>query len=329
VSSHRPIYLAASGGGHLDLLRSIAPALADYERTWITTPGRGAERLAADGERVLVVPPVDLRNRGLGNPRRSLRIVAAERPRTVITSGAGIAVTFTAAARALGARVLFAETMARVADGSVSGRILTRLAHTTLVQWPEMASVHRGAIVCRPALLDGLAPAAPRPGQGTFVTLGTHHQGFTRLLEMVEAAAAAGILPRPVRGQTGASGHFASELPDSDLRPWWKPDEMREGLHGAEVVVTHAGAGVIASCLRAGRRPLVLARLGSRDEHVDDHQRQLARKLSELGLVVELGDRIGPEDVRAARTAPVVDLGWPAEMPTVQAAVHAFLHASG
>jgi len=322
--SQRALHLAASGGGHLDLLRQVATAYAGHSRTWLTTPGRGVEQLRAAGERVLVLPPVDRRNRGIGNVRRSLGVVARERPHVVVTSGAGVAVAFALAARLTGARVLFAETMARVSDASVSGRALSRIAHTTLVQWEEMAGVYPGAVVCRPALLDGLQPAAAAPGSGTFVTLGTHHQRFDRLLRLVDEAAAAGVLPRPVRGQTGASDGFVSALDDSDLRPWLAPEEMLERIRGASVVVTHAGAGVIATCLREGRRPLVLPRLGGLDEHVDDHQRQLAMKLRSMGIVVELAERVRPEDIEAAR-APLTLPEWPASMPTVADAIGDFL----
>src|SRR4051794_8288539 len=253
------IHLAASGGGHLDLLRRVADPFPDWRRTWLTTPGRGAEQLREAGERVLELPPLDRRNRSPANLTRSLSLLAAERPRLVVTSGAGVVAAFVAGARLLGARVLFAETMARVSDGSVSGRLLSRIAHRTFVQWEEMRGVYPGAVVCRPALLDGLEPAAaPARGEGTFVTLGTHHQPFDRLLRMTEDAAAAGILPRPVRGQVGASA-FTSALPDTDLRPWLAPAEMAARLRESAVVVTHGGAGVIASCLREGRRPLVLA----------------------------------------------------------------------
>jgi UDP-N-acetylglucosamine--N-acetylmuramyl-(pentapeptide) pyrophosphoryl-undecaprenol N-acetylglucosamine transferase len=318
----RAVHLVASGGGHLDLLRRVAGVFDGHPRIWLTTPGRGAEQLRAAGERVLELPPLDRRNRSPANLTRSLALLARERPRLVVTSGAGLVATFCTGARLAGARVLFAETMARVTDASLSGRVLSRVAHETLVQWEEMRAVYRGAVVCRPALLDGLEPAPPPEGEGTFVTLGTHHQRFDRLLRMVDEAAAAGILPRPVFGQVGASAGFASALADSQLRPWLAPEEMRARLRGAAVVVTHGGAGVIASSLREGRRPLVLARLGTLGEHVDDHQRQVTAKLAELGVAVALGDAIRPEHVAAAR-APVVLPAWPAAMPSVGEALAA------
>ena len=274
-------------------------------------PGRAAEELRVGGERVREVPPVDRRNRGTANLRASLQLAVRERPRLVVTSGAGIAVAFTAAARAMGARVVFAETMARVTDSSVSGRVLARLAGRTLVQWEEMRSVHPRAVVCRPALLDDIPEGAAAGGAGTFVALGTHHQSFGRLLGVVDGAVGAGLLPEPMFVQAGVTplGH----LPGTATLP---QGEMRERIAAADVVICHAGAGVIATALRARRRPLVLPRLGRFDEHVDDHQQQLAAKLGELRLVVPLGGAVTAADVAAARE-PIDAPRWPADMPSV------------
>jgi len=92
-------------------------------------------------------------------------------------------------------------------------------------------------------------------------------------------------------------------------------------------VVGHAGAGFVTSCLREGRRPLVLPRLGRYAEHVDDHQRQLAAKLAQLGLLVPLEDRIDMRHVRAAET-PIRMPDWPAATPTVGEAIRTFLRSA-
>jgi UDP-N-acetylglucosamine--N-acetylmuramyl-(pentapeptide) pyrophosphoryl-undecaprenol N-acetylglucosamine transferase len=313
---HGPrVHLVASGGGHLDLLRDVAGVFAEHDRTWVTVPGRAAGALRVAGERVLEVPPFDRRNRGIANLRVSLRLAARERPELVVTSGAGIAVAFTGAARARGARVVFAETMARVRDSSVSGRVLARLAGRTLVQWEEMVDVHPRAVTCRPALLEDLPHGPAERGAGTFVALGTHHQRFGRLLSMVERAMRDGVVPQPVHVQAGATPLGA--LPGAATLP---PEEMRERISGADLVVCHGGAGIIATTLRSRRRPLVLPRLARHDEHVDDHQEQITAKLGELGLAVPLSGAITAADVAATR-APIPAPGWPLDMPTVSEAL--------
>ena len=54
-----PIVLAASGGGHLDLLVRIRAVAADRDRVWLTSPGSRARQLEAEGERVVTVDPTD------------------------------------------------------------------------------------------------------------------------------------------------------------------------------------------------------------------------------------------------------------------------------
>jgi UDP-N-acetylglucosamine transferase subunit ALG13 len=195
-----------------------------------------------------------------------------------------------------GARLVYVETMARITNPSMTGRVLSRLAGDVLVQWPEMAEVYPGAEVCRPALLETIGVPAGE-GRGTFVAVGTWREPFDRLLEMVDDAVRDGVLPGPVHAQTGVSAyrprHYLAE-------PHLEPDELERAIAGAEVVICHAGSGIVSGSLRAGRRPLVLPRLREHGEHVDDHQVQIAGKLAEYGLARILGDEITREDLLAA-----------------------------
>lgn len=297
------MHLVASLGGHLELLRAVAPELADVRPTWVTSEGVAAQGLRDAGQRVLTLPRLD---RGSAAPRSLLAgvvLALRERPRLVVTSGAGLAVPFCLVARALGSRLVHVETMARVSSGSTTGRVLSRVADAVLVQWDEMAEVLPGAEVCRPVLLEGaLAGARPqrRVGQGTFVTVGSHDQPFPRLLHAVRAAVRDGVLPGPVVVQRGVAAEVDG-LPSVDFL---SRDEFEAAMARADVVVTHVGAGAVTSAVRAGLRPVVFARRQSLGEHVDDHQLQLAAKFDELGLAVLVDDRITEADVRASRQGP-------------------------
>jgi UDP-N-acetylglucosamine--N-acetylmuramyl-(pentapeptide) pyrophosphoryl-undecaprenol N-acetylglucosamine transferase len=251
------------------------------------------------------------------NPRRALGLVLRDRPSLVVTSGAGFAVPYCVAARALGARLLVVETMARVDDASKAGRVLAPLADGVFVQWPELQAVHRSAVVCRPALLDAIATAPAGEGRGTFVALGSHTAPFDHARDVVTSAVRAGLLEPPVVAQTGHT-----EWPDGsvDARPWMTTAEMDEGIRGARHVVVHAGAGVIARALRAGRRPLIVPRRRERGEHVDDHQMQISDKLEALGLAVHVRGEIRGGDVERAQAPLEVPKDWEG-MPRLGAAV--------
>jgi UDP-N-acetylglucosamine transferase subunit ALG13 len=50
------------------------------------------------------------------------------------------------------------------------------------------------------------------------------------------------------------------------------------------VVISHAGVGAALTALRAGKHPILMPRLATHHEHVDDHQLQVARELERRGL---------------------------------------------
>lgn len=298
-----PIF-AASAGGHLDLLRAIAPDVVDgSDPVWVTSRTPRGERLKRDGAQVELLPEYGRSAIGaLRNVLAAARVVIRRRPRTVVTSGAGVVAPFCVLARLAGARLLYVETMARVSSPSMTARVLSRIAARVVVQWPELASALPRAEVCRPTLLEGVADNGRAPGtesgSGTVIAVGTHAQPYTRLLEMVNRAVQDGTLPRPVRAQVGPADWNGA---GAQVTPYMGRQELESALDSAGVVVCHGGAGIISSALAAGRRPIVVPRRAELGEHVDDHQYQLTRKLADCGLVVAVEEGITAGDVEAAR----------------------------
>jgi UDP-N-acetylglucosamine--N-acetylmuramyl-(pentapeptide) pyrophosphoryl-undecaprenol N-acetylglucosamine transferase len=317
----RATHFAASAGGHLDLLLRLQhEAIPGDEPVWVTSRTARGARLAEDRLHVRTLPEFGRSPLGLlANLRAALRIVIRERPRLVVTSGAGVVAPFCVLARLAGARLVFVETMARVRGPSRTARLLSPLADTVIVQWPELREALPRATVCRPTLLEHIARAPQRPGRGTFVAVGTHGEPYHRLLRMVERAADAGVLPRPIVAQTGAAEWRA---PGVESRRWMSRGEVEQSLRDAEVVVCHGGAGILSSALSAGRRPLVAPRRARLGEHIDDHQEQLAGKLAERRLAVVLDDAITPADVERARE-PIGDAADAGTQPSAAAVLRA------
>ena len=115
-----------------------------------------------------------------------------------------------------------------------------------------------------------------------FVTVGTHHQPFQRLLDGLAGLDLDQLViqhgpgaPPPGAGRTVAYMPF---------------DEMLDCLREAEKVITHAGVGSILCATREGHRPLVVPRRRDLGEHVDDHQVELTRALEGRGRVVGVWD---------------------------------------
>jgi UDP-N-acetylglucosamine--N-acetylmuramyl-(pentapeptide) pyrophosphoryl-undecaprenol N-acetylglucosamine transferase len=312
--------LAGSPGGHLDLLAAVGPHL-DGPRVWVTSPGPQADGLERRGERVARLPeygrsPV----RVLPNLRAAIRVLRRVRPAVVVASGASLVVPFCVLARLTGARIVFIETTARVGDASLSGRVIGRLASAVLVQWAETAERYPRAVVCRPALWEEIR-RDEATGQGTFVAVGTRHEPFDRLLEIVDEAVGAGLLPAPVIAQSGHSRYVPRHY---ETVAWLTPEQVEEAARAARFVVCHSGSGIIGAALRNGHRPLVLPRLRCNGEHVDDHQLQIAQKLEEMGLAVALDGPIEETDVRTA-AAPLPDATRDGVSPSVADALRAAL----
>jgi UDP-N-acetylglucosamine--N-acetylmuramyl-(pentapeptide) pyrophosphoryl-undecaprenol N-acetylglucosamine transferase len=294
-----PVF-AASAGGHLDLLQAIAPdVVRGREPVWVTSQTPRGERLRDDAPHVELLPEYGRSpGKALRNVLAAARLVIRRRPRTVVTSGAGVVAPFCVLARLAGARLVYIETMARVSSPSMTARVLARIASRVVVQWPELAPALPRALVCRPTLLEDIAQGEQPPGSGTFISVGTHEQPHTRLLETVSRALDVGVLPAPVRAQVGGARW---SVQGARVNAHLSREELEDAVRASTVVVCHGGAGIISSALAAGRRPIVVPRRAALGEHVDDHQYQLTRKLADWGLVVAVEDQITLADLEAAR----------------------------
>ena len=115
-----------------------------------------------------------------------------------------------------------------------------------------------------------------------FVTLGTHHQPFPRLINALAALPADELVVQ--------YGHSAPPAAAAEAVDFLPLPEMLARIDAAEVVVTHAGVGSILLARRAGHTPVVVPRAHAREEHVDDHQAELTAALEGDGKVVAVWD---------------------------------------
>jgi len=113
------------------------------------------------------------------------------------------------------------------------------------------------------------------------VTVGTHTQGFRRLIEATDDLAARGVIREPVEAQIGCTDYEPRVLSWSRSFPY---DEFYRKVAAARLVITHAGAGIIILCRREGKRMIVAPRQKKFGEHTNDHQLELAREIEEQGL---------------------------------------------
>jgi beta-1,4-N-acetylglucosaminyltransferase len=141
ANTEGPLLLVCSSGGHLLQLFSLAGAWEDRPRLWITFDKSDARVLLA-GERVVHAFGPTNRNvkNFLRNLRLALTVLRRERPAAILTTGAGVAVPFAWLGRLLGVSVFYVESVTRIEEMSLSGRLIRPVAEQVFVQWPELAA---------------------------------------------------------------------------------------------------------------------------------------------------------------------------------------------
>jgi beta-1,4-N-acetylglucosaminyltransferase len=135
------VLLVCTAGGHLMQLWSLREAWRGYEHAWVVgSHGGGDVESLLAGERVYYAhsPAARSVKNLVLNVILAPRLLRRLRPRVLMTTGAAVAVPFVWAARLLGVRVVYVETLARAERASLSCRLAAPAADRIYVQWPEL-----------------------------------------------------------------------------------------------------------------------------------------------------------------------------------------------
>jgi UDP-N-acetylglucosamine transferase subunit ALG13 len=131
-----------------------------------------------------------------------------------------------------------------------------------------------------------------------FVTVGTDHHPFDRMIKWIDNWLEAGGSGRAtcfVQSGTSARPRLA------DGAEYVGYEDMERLMSEATVIVSHGGPGSIMLAAALGKRPVVIPRRHGLGEHVDDHQVTFARRLA-AGGTIELAES-------EERLAEVLELG--------------------
>ena len=130
---HAGVLLVASSRGHLHELWQLADLWPLDRRHWVAFQQEDAVSLPGGEHVAWTAYPT---NRNAPNLVRnlwlSLRLFRRGNTQAVVTTGAGIAVPFAVIDTLMGKRVVYVESLARVAMPSLTGRLLYPLATTFL-----------------------------------------------------------------------------------------------------------------------------------------------------------------------------------------------------
>lgn len=279
--------LAASTGGHLAQLHRIAPKLdIDGDPLWVTFENEQSKSLLYREKNVFYLPYIASRDWRAASatfaPLR--RIFQTGNYDMAFSTGAAIAVPVTLAAAMSGMRRYYLESVSRFDGPSLSGKLVAQIPGTRVYTQHERWANKRWQL--GPSVLDNYA-LVPRVKCKSnklkiFVTLGTiKPYRFDRAVDAICAA----FGDHDITWQLGATqrndlpGHSTSMM-DSD--------QFDSQVELSDVVITHAGVGSAMRIMDLGKTPVVITRLKSFGEHVDNHQEQITRELTKRGLGYEL-----------------------------------------
>jgi UDP-N-acetylglucosamine--N-acetylmuramyl-(pentapeptide) pyrophosphoryl-undecaprenol N-acetylglucosamine transferase len=302
MSTRQKYLFAASTGGHLAQLARLAPRFDPHpDSLWITFKTPQSESLLR-GKRVKYVPYIAPRDFA-GAAKAALlvrKLVHREHFDRAVSTGAAIAVSVLPIAKLAGVRTTYIESVSRVHGPSLSGRMIAALhAAETFTQHERWAT---GQWRPYDGVLAAFSPVERTPVQKPrlFVTLGTI-EGY-RFDSLVDGLLRTGLVDDRTEWQLGYTTR--DDLPGNAMRQM-SSERFQSNLREADVVVTHAGVGTILQLLEEGVFPVVVPRDKKRNEHVDNHQYQIAELVEKLGIgMVLTPERINaPALVRASGMA--------------------------
>ncbi|QZO08498.1 glycosyltransferase [Enterococcus raffinosus] len=122
-----------------------------------------------------------------------------------------------------------------------------------------------------------------------FVTVGTHEQGFERLIEAVDNLKRDGVLQEDIYMQIGFSKYKPLHCKWDRFMDF---EQMKIFESKAKIVITHGGPSTFMEVLNLGKTPIVVPRQKKFDEHINDHQILFAKKVKEKGYPIIVVDDI-------------------------------------
>lgn len=142
-----------SSGGHLAQMLSMSAWWKDQQRSWVTFDTPDAVS-ALRGEQVYWAHHPTTRNplNAWRNLLLSIKVLRAERPEAIISTGAGVALPFFITAKLMGIPTAYVEVYDRIDSQTLTGKLCRPLASLFCVQWEEQLEHYPGAVVIGPLL---------------------------------------------------------------------------------------------------------------------------------------------------------------------------------
>ena len=113
------------------------------------------------------------------------------------------------------------------------------------------------------------------------VTVGTQKQSFIRMLKMVENSKS--LENEEIIAQIGNTKFDSDKI---KCFKFIKNEDMENYIEKADLIITHAGVGLIFECLHKNKRVIAVPRLKKYKEHINDHQLEICDMLEKEGYII-------------------------------------------
>ena len=114
------------------------------------------------------------------------------------------------------------------------------------------------------------------------VTVGSQKFPFNRLLEKIDELIDKKVIKDKVFAQIGVSDYKPKNF---EYKDFMSQDEFNKKIDECDMMITHAGTGVIVNAVKKEKKVIAIPRLAKYGEHVDDHQIQLIQEFDELNFI--------------------------------------------
>ena len=226
----------------------------------------------------------------------------------VLSTGAGVAIACRIVCKLKGLDFIYIESIARQSSPSMTGRILVHMRTKNLYTESELFDpTHWLPIDSLFAQYRSYDRDSEKNGSDPlkiFVTVGTVHEfEFRRLVDLVNAV-------------SNESDHIVWQIGPLESVPLQgkvfkelSSTEFTENLNEADVVISHAGVGSVLNILDTGKFPILIPRKPEYNEHIDNHQLEIAMLLRNLDLCTVVTENLQRSDLIYAHLKGVKPLG--------------------
>jgi UDP-N-acetylglucosamine transferase subunit ALG13 len=116
-----------------------------------------------------------------------------------------------------------------------------------------------------------------------FVVLGTQKFQLNRLLKQIDEYVAEGLINEKVVAQIGNSDYVPKSY---TYYRFLDKNQFEAYIESASIIITHSGVGSIITALKTKKKIIVYPRLKKYNEHVDNHQLDIAKAFAKKGYVL-------------------------------------------